>query len=146
MWLRHSSFEGPLRCKVRRSSSSRNHRTHLSQGFGTHYQQDVDLDKSLHSAAVENRPGKPLCQQLWSPSLRTHPGYARMGTLNLLEVWNPKPPPIEGAPYLTRSLRQMWETAISPLRFAPVEMTKLGVIVNQLFSTRFSSPGWAAGP
>ena len=38
-----------------------------------------------------------------------------------------------GAPYLARSLRQMWETAISPLRFAPVEMTKLGVIANQAF-------------
>ena len=27
----------------------------------------------------------------------------------------------------------MWETAISPLRFAPVEMTKLGVIAGQTF-------------
>jgi hypothetical protein len=33
-------------------------------------------------------------------------------TLNLLEVWiDPKPPRIEGAPYLARSLRQMWGTA-----------------------------------
>jgi hypothetical protein len=35
-----------------------------------------------------------------------------------------------GAPYLARSLRQMWETADL---CAPVEMTKLGIIANQAF-------------
>ncbi len=55
-----------------------------------------------------------FCQRLWSPTLATHPSKLRLpgtpvtqgwGTLNLFQVMDPRPPPIEGAPYLARSLR-----------------------------------------
>ncbi len=35
-------------------------------------------------------------------------------------------PPIEGFPYLARSLRQMWETADLSLRFAPLWLETCG--------------------
>ena len=43
--------------------------------------------------------------------------------LDLLEVWIQNRHQSRGAPDLARSLRQICENAISPLRCAPVEMT-----------------------
>jgi hypothetical protein len=45
-----------------------------------------------------------------------------------------------GAPYLARFCARCGKPQISPLRFAPVEMTKLGVIANQAFLSRIFIP------
>ncbi len=51
---------------------------------------------------------------------------------------DPKPPPIEGAPYLARSLREMWETADLSTALLSGRNDKLGVIANVGFFKPFS--------
>ena len=73
--------------------------------------------------------GGLLCQRLWCPTLATQ-GW---GTLDLLEVWiqNRRQSRV---PHIWRALcARCGKPQISPLRFAPVEMTKLGVITDQTF-------------
>ena len=85
--------------------------------------------------------GGLLCQRLCSPTLATHPSKLRLpglgtqgwGTLDLLEVWiqNRRQSRV---PHIWRALcARCGKPQISPLRFAPVEMTKLGVIADQSF-------------
>ncbi len=74
-------------------------------------------------------PGSLLCQQLWSLTLATQ-GW---GTLDLLEGWVQNRHQSR-VPHIWRALcARCGKPQISPLRFAPVEMTKLGVIANPAF-------------
>ena len=70
-----------------------------------------------------------LCQRLWFPTLARQ-GW---GTLDLLEVWIQSRHQSR-VPHIWRALcARCGKPQISPLRFAPVEMTKLGVIADQTF-------------
>ena len=62
-----------------------------------------------------------LCQRLWFP------------TLDLLEVWMQNRHQ-SSVPHIWPALcARCGKPQISPLRFAPVEMTKLGVVADQIF-------------
>ncbi len=72
--------------------------------------------------------GSLLCQRLWSP------------TLALREVWMQNRHQ-STVPHIWRALCARYgKPQISPLRFAPVEMTKLGVNANQTFLNPISIP------
>ncbi len=87
-------------------------------------------------------PGSLLCQRLWSPTLATQ-GW---GTIDLLEVWLQNGDQSR-VPHIWRALcARCGKPQISPLRFAPVEMTKEDVIANRVFLNRFSSLGWPRRP
>ena len=60
-----------------------------------------------HEHSVGNHPCRPAPPTV----VVSHPCYTRMGHPKSVSNMDPRPPPIEGAPYLARSLRQMWETA-----------------------------------
>ncbi len=95
------------------------------------------------NALSENHPGRTALPTV----VVSHPCYARMGHPRSALVWIQNRHQSR-VPHLWRALcARCGKPQISPLRFAPVEMTKLGVVASQAFFNPIFIPlGGAACP